>query len=63
MQNEIIQSKNTAKQEVVLILLGIEKQWVRSKKNGWVDKAKRELKNLSTDLEVMSSKRWWQFWK
>ena len=63
MQNEIIQSKNTAKQEVVLILLGIEKQWVRSKKNGWVDKSKRELKNLSTDLEVMSSKQWWQFWK
>ena len=63
MQNETIQSKNSAKQEVVLILLGIEKQWVRSKKNGWVDKSKVELKKSSPDLKTTESKPWWQFWK
>ncbi len=61
----MMESSNSAKQQVVLILLGIDKQWVLSKKNGWVDKAKFEKLNntLSTDLLEMTSKRWWQFWK
>ena len=65
MQNEMMQSSSSAKQQVVLKLLGIDKQWVRSDKNGWVDKAKLEKSNnaVSTDLEEESQKRWWQFWK
>lgn len=61
----MMQSSSTAKQQVVLKLLGIDKQWVRSKKNGWVDKAKLEKTNnaVSTDLEEQPQKRWWQFWK
>jgi len=61
----MMQSGSSAKQQVVLILLGIDKKWVRSEKNGWVDKAILDKTNnaLSTDSSEMLIKRWWQFWK
>ena len=52
-----------------LVLLGIEKVWVKTK-NGWVDKAKlvRPAKKVTNDLAednstLDHSPKWWQFWK
>ena len=61
----MMQSSSSANHQVVLTLLGIDKQWVRSKKNGWVDKAKLEKSNnaVFSDLEEQTQKYWWQFWK
>ena len=52
-------------QDVELVLLGIDKHWV--KKNGqWMDKSlviedKQEISENT--LEYTPSPRWWQFWR
>ncbi|MDX2359685.1 MAG: hypothetical protein QNK23_02685 [Crocinitomicaceae bacterium] len=57
---------NTTKgQKVVLTLLGIEKQWVRSK-GEWVD-ASTLLSMEETTVEEFSDfeepkRKWWKFW-
>jgi len=52
-----------------LVLLGIEKVWVKTK-NGWVDKAKLELHTQPVTTEIQEdnftperTRKWWQFWK
>ena len=54
-------------EQVTLELLGINKKWIYSKSRGWINL--NELKTppleLQEEIEIeeVSSKRWWQFWK
>lgn len=56
----------TAKEQVVLELLGIDKKWVRSK-GEWVDQAtliqiQSAPSSISEDNQEAARKKWWKFW-
>lgn len=65
--------KGSGGDQVVLILPGIDKKWVRNKKGMWVDleSLKHDIMDSKTREEVAVSseewapvtKKWWQFWK
>lgn len=60
--------------QVILMLPGIEKQWVRNKKGIWVDLESLRIDHLADDQSgvedtllqestPLNHKKWWQFWK
>lgn len=61
-------NSNSAGSNVELTLLGIDKQWVRSK-GSWIDKSTlpvpmkvEQSSVMSTEIEGTPS-HWWQFWR
>lgn len=58
--------ENTAQHSnVELVLIGIDKVWVRAKNGQWRDKKELVQSDLAeTDPQTESiAKKWWQFWK
>jgi len=59
------------KDKTILYLLGINKRWVRSTNNEWVEFSEEVIKspqpeNNQTEIveaETLSKRKWWQFWK
>jgi hypothetical protein len=54
-----------------LFLLGIDKEWIWSSENGWIDKkqqkdvSEKKIENnhlIEPQTHVMK-KKWWMFWK
>jgi len=64
MENDAIVT-TSVKRQVVLRLLGIDKEWVRS--NGqWVDVATLKTSTSSSNQELHDfeepTRKWWKFW-
>jgi hypothetical protein len=53
-----------------LFLLGIDKEWIWSSENGWIDKKQQtdvsemiiENNDLSEIKKLIKKKKWWMFW-
>jgi hypothetical protein len=70
MQNELSNDTSVSNEKVVLELFGINKKWIHSSKNGWVEINKKPTTSNVTINEVEdevenegSSKKWWAFRK
>lgn len=63
MNNEIITRKSDS---IELVLLGIDKVWVKAKNGQWRVKkeAVKEQSNNAENFELEdTSRKWWKFWK
>jgi hypothetical protein len=66
MESEIMSNSTPINDRVVFELAGIDKKWVRSKNNEWV-----ELKDVDVEIDEMiptqeievKTRKKWQFWK
>jgi hypothetical protein len=66
MKNEAQNFDMPRNEKVVLNLLGIEKNWVYSQSQGWVDQNQLTSQSPSQDFSDQpskSSKKSWRFWK
>lgn len=65
-QQELTQQKVSTREQIELILPGINKVWVRSRKGGWCLKGSEDQPVSSTfedHHDIQSSpKKWWKFW-
>jgi hypothetical protein len=61
--NATMNDSNSTREKVILVLLGIEKKWVRSDQGQWTEyiESKHELTNH--EEPITKTKKWWQFWK
>lgn len=63
---ELTQQHASPREQIELILPGINKVWVRSRKGGWCIKGSedRPLSNSYEDFNPVEStpKKWWKFW-
>jgi len=63
---ELIQQQASTREQIELILPGINKVWVRSRKGGWCIKGSEDRPTFSqtedfTAVET-APKKWWKFW-
>ena len=65
MTSEEYEQPTPSNEGVELVLLGIDKKWVRSKNGEWNDKDKISADAIPpTNLESTSKQsKWWKFWK
>jgi hypothetical protein len=63
MGHSIEQPIASKKEKVILYLMGIDKKWTRGQNNQWVEYSEVESKQEIAEVEIKTTKKWWQFWK
>lgn len=61
MEKQLVDDATSTKEKIVLELFGIDKKWVWTPAQKWVDM--KEIIVNETHLEQISHRKWWQFWK
>lgn len=65
MERENARNTSAKKEQVILRLLGMEREWVHSGDRGWIDINDLQV-NPVNQVEVSTeepTRKWWQFWK